>query len=293
MLCKNPYMGDGMAYGCGQCHPCRFNRRRIWMHRIMLEAAQHECNAFVTLTYADDRPQLCPKDCQDWLKRLRARVAPSTFRFFLVGEYGDASQRPHYHAALFGFPSCAYGQSRYSKRVIDCCYWCDLVRDTWSHGFVFLGSLEAYSAGYMAGYVTKKMTAKDDPRLEGRYPEFARMSLRPGIGGDAVFDVADVLMRFGLDETMLDVPVALQHGMKKLPLGRYLRKRLREAIGKDGKISQAAFSEMEKELFVVRLAALQSDEDPSLKSQWMKRQQGKLWSFERRQRIYNKGVQRL
>lgn len=55
MLCKNPYVSSaGRIFGCGQCMPCRFNKRRIWSHRIMLEAGQYKDNAFVTLSYADD-----------------------------------------------------------------------------------------------------------------------------------------------------------------------------------------------------------------------------------------------
>lgn len=132
MMCRDPYVSPaGPVYGCGQCMPCRLNKRRVWAHRIMLEAYQYEHNAFVTLTYAPEKlPEngsLVPEHVQSWLKRLRARVAPSKFRFFLVGEYGDESERPHYHAALFGFRSCVYGQSQYSKRRSTCCHWCELV----------------------------------------------------------------------------------------------------------------------------------------------------------------------
>ena len=42
----------------------------------------------------------------------------------------------------------------------------------------------------------QKMTAKDDPRLSGRPPEFCRMSLKPGIGADAMWDVASDFRRF-------------------------------------------------------------------------------------------------
>lgn len=269
MMCRNPFVsGTGLAFGCGQCMACRYNRRRVWMHRIMLEAAQHEHNAFVTLTYDDEHlpvsGSLVPKDYVDWLKRLRARVAPSTFRYFLVGEYGDVTERPHYHAALFGFRSCEFGESRYSRVRTKCCYWCELVRESWGKGNVFLGTLEDDSAGYMAGYVTKKMTSKDDPRLHGRHPEFGRMSLKPGIGYNALWDIADALLKYELDLVMEDVPNQLQHGMKKLPLGRYLRRKLRTMVGSEENAPQAVIDAMGKEMLPLRLAA-RSSSDGSLK----------------------------
>lgn len=282
----------GTAYGCGQCGPCRYNRRRIWVHRIMLEAAQFEHNAFVTLTYDDDNipagGNLVPKDTQDFLKRLRSRVAPSRFRYYLVGEYGDVTQRPHYHAALFGFRSCIYGQSRYTKSRKDCCYWCDLVRDVWRSGNVFLGTLEDDSAGYLAGYVVKKMTHKDDPRLAGRHPEFGRMSLRPGIGRDALFEIADSLMKYELNEVMSDVPSALRHGSKQLPLGRYLRRNLRKMVGNDEAAPQATIDEIEKEMLPLRLAAKASSSEPSLTSHILRASEGKYRQFAGKAKLYQR-----
>lgn len=271
--------------------PCRYNKRRVWAHRILLEARLHDRNAFVTLTYSDENlPEdgsVSIVDMQLFFKRLRRKVEPYKIRHFYVGEYGDETWRPHYHAAVFGLPSCGYGQSRYSKRTLDCCYWCDLVRDTWGKGHVYLGSLEADSAQYMAGYVTKKMTAADDMRLNGRAPEFARMSLRPGIGADAMHEVASVLMEFGLEQGA-DVPQALRHGSSEKPLGRYLRQRLRLYVGKEAKISQEAWNELCEEMFALRMAAREDKENPSAKAHLMARDKGKIASFEARSKLFKK-----
>lgn len=225
MKCIKPFVKAGQAFGCGQCLPCRINRRRTWMHRIMLECQCHEFNSFATLTYADNNvEELCPKHTQDWLKRFRRRVGK--VRYYLVGEYGDKSMRPHYHVALFGFPSC---QAVYRMKG-DCpCPSCTAVRETWGFGHILLGMLEPASASYLCGYVTKKMTFREDRRLDGRYPEFARMSLVPGIGADAMWDAASVMMQYKLEEK--GIPSQLRHGRKMLPLGRYLRKKLAEMVG--------------------------------------------------------------
>lgn len=220
MLCKKPFHMKGANFGCGQCMPCRFNRRRIWTHRIALEAAVHAASTFLTLTY--DKAHLplggtlVPRDMQLFLKRLRKR-AGVPIRFFGVGEYGDQSFRPHYHLAVFGLDP----GSRFFK-------------ECWDYGFVYPGSLTLDSAQYVAGYVTKKMTGKDDARLGGRYPEFARMSLRPGIGAPAVSDVVQALQTDMGQRAIVargDVPSVLRQGGRSLPLGRYMRGRIREAIG--------------------------------------------------------------
>lgn len=146
-----------------------------------------------------------------------------------MGEYGDLTERPHYHAALFGVPSCLWGRSRYGRLYQDCCVNCDLVRDTWKWGHVDLGTLTNHSAAYIAGYVVKKMTSMEDDRLEGRFPEFCRMSRRPGIAADATWDLASDLLQ--ADYTEVDVPRALGYGRMFMPTGRYLSGLLRERIG--------------------------------------------------------------
>lgn len=293
-LCRNPYMQGMHAHGCGQCMPCRINRKRIWMHRILLEAACSPDNSFLTLTYRDEamplngtgHPTLSPRDLQIWLKRLRSKWSsfqddlhgpngtPTKLRYFAVGEYGDETQRPHYHVVLFGFPNCRYLNSRYSKTKRNCCVPCDLVRDTWSHGNVFLGNLEPASAGYVAGYVTKKLTSKDDDRLitrctvcaqtSSRHPEFSRMSLKPGIGANFMHEVASTTMQFNLEEdTQGDVPSSLRHGTRRLPLGRYLRRRLRTLVGKE---ANAPTTPPDPEMLSLQLDARSDKENPSLRS---------------------------
>jgi len=251
MLCTNPYIKGNLPFGCGQCGPCRISHRRLWTHRMMLESLCHAENSFLTLTYADEHlPKnggLVPSDAQKFIKRLRSSLEVFgeklgferqydesgnplpliPLRYYLVGEYGDNSFRPHYHASLFGIgPQFA-----------------DLVTQSWPFGHSMLAEFNLSTAQYVCGYVTKKMTRPDDPRLvrtdeNGSTiylpPEFARMSRRPGIGATAMSRVGDTLFSdagvASIQKTG-DVPRTLQHGGRQLPLGRYLRSKLRDEIG--------------------------------------------------------------
>lgn len=97
------------------------------------------------------------------------------------------------------------------------------------------------------------------------------MSLRPGIGLDAMHDVASTLMEFDLDKTLTDVPVSLRVGSRQLPLGRYLRKNLRTMIGRDEKAPQEAIDEYQKEVRPLYEAAKLDKENPSVSAQVRKK----------------------
>lgn len=267
----------------------------------MLEAKLWSDNAFVTLTYDDEtmprlddgRGILVLKEYQDWLKRLRKayfNLSGKTLRFYGVGEYGDTSWRPHFHFALFNFPNCRYGHSRYSKVTRNCCVVCDMVRDTWGKGNILVAELNTNTSQYVCGYVTKKMTSKDDPRLKGLPPEFARMSLRPGIGGDAMYDVASTVMQFNLDDDQGDVPSTLRHGKRILPLGRYLQRRLRKFVGRDEKAPQVVLDKIKTDLQPLREAAFNAS--VPLKAEIIKAADQAVVIMEKRQKLFKsrKGI---
>lgn len=271
--------------------PCRIARRKLWMHRIMLEATCHSDNCFLTLTYSElmlpstlasigrDPASLRRKHLQDWLKRLRKEISPLRIRFYACGEYGDKSWRPHYHVCLFGYPTCVLGRTLRepgSDRALayKCCAFCQMLQATWPWGDVDLGTLTKDSASYCAGYTVKRMTRLDDPRLVengiSRMPEFGAMSLRPGIGADAMWDVASEMIRYRLDDTMEDVPSSIAYGRRKRALGRYLRNKLRVMIGREEGASGETLAAMEAELLPLREAARSSSSQPSFKREVIK-----------------------
>lgn len=223
MLCAKPYRQGVEAYGCGQCMPCRINRKRVWVSRIMLEAMGHADSVFVTLTY---KPEALPADlsvskreAQLFLKRLRKARGP--FRYFLVGEYGTQSGRPHYHALLFGVADLEQG----------------IIEKAWGKGQIHVGTVTVESAGYCVGYIANARTNRKDidaiPMLAGRSPEFSVMSRRPGIGSYAIGPLGGSLARLAgitLGDTKSDVPHQYRLGNRKYPLGRLLTGKLRTAL---------------------------------------------------------------
>lgn len=152
------------------------SRAREWAVRCGLEHKAHEVACWTTLTYDDDHlpPTLQKSHTQGFLKRLRARVS-SPIRFFLSGEYGERTHRPHYHAILFGL----------SERSQD-------IQKAWPFGYVRTDPLTPAAISYVAGYCSKKVGyrleagERLDPSTGELYdyqPPFLLMSRRPGIGG--------------------------------------------------------------------------------------------------------------
>lgn len=220
MLCAAPYKLGVSEFGCMKCLPCLRYRKSLWAARLMLEKLLHESSSFVTLTY-DEEHLPCDgcvsvKDAQLFLKRLRQRMVPAKLRYFIVGEYGDVTRRPHYHAVLFG------------------CVDQKMLTESWGLGHCHMGELTVQSAAYVVSYTVKGMTTVADQRLKGLRPEFARMSLRPGIGAGAMEVLADALFTKHGSQWITragDVPAVLRQDGHIAPLGRYLRGRLREAYG--------------------------------------------------------------
>lgn len=189
------YEGARVTLACGQCVGCRLERSRQWAIRCVHEASLYPNNAFITLTYS---PQFLPpyasllvSDFQKFMKRLRKKFSPQKIRFFHCGEYGEQSQRPHYHACLFNFdfPDKILWKECNDQKL----YTSAILSELWPFGLSSVGSVTFESAAYVARYIMKKVTGSRaeahyealDPRT-GEYvqrkPEYTTMSRRPGIG---------------------------------------------------------------------------------------------------------------
>lgn len=186
---------------CGKCIGCRLDYSREWANRCLLEMEDHESTLFLTLTYDEEHlPRrfysrldtgetdlesnpLRKKDIQDFHKRLRKSL-DYPIRFFSAGEYGDKTQRPHYHGIYFGLKppddlerlkDSKSGFPLFSSKKIDI---------IWSKGFVTIQECTWETCAYTARYIMKKLNGamSDFYDQNALTPPFVLMSRMPGIG---------------------------------------------------------------------------------------------------------------
>lgn len=206
-ILNNDYLySDGcqvVPVPCGKCEGCRLDRSRAWADRMLLEyeyppdGLPKRTALFITLTYDDDhinmikcsdgqyRGNLVVRDVQLFIKRLRKAVSPSKLRFFLCGEYGEHTFRPHYHMILFGipgFPDAVEYSIPSPERATD--YFSPILASLWKNGNIIYSQASYQTFAYVARYVLKKQFGSDggDSFYRGRKPPFITMSRRPGIG---------------------------------------------------------------------------------------------------------------
>lgn len=221
---------------CGRCIGCRIDYSRYWADRMMLELETNKKAIFVTLTYDEDHVPyvfddedncyamtLRKRDCQLWLKRLRRKFKDVRIRFYLAGEYGTRTSRPHYHCILFGigledFPN----KKACGKNDLNNLYYRDDdFTAIWSNGYVLFSEVSWRTCAYVARYVTKKIGTWFDFDFDsaGIQKEFCTMSRRPGIGAEYLSMHPDCL-----DHQYINITTP--EGGRKIPLPKYYLRKL-------------------------------------------------------------------
>lgn len=209
MLCIEPVNLGSREVPCGTCPACRVNRRRDWTARLLLHEAGHVgVSAFVTLTYEDSQlPRdangegcLSPGDLRWFAQRLRRAVG--SVRYCLVGEYGERTHRPHYHALLW------------ADRGVDLE---GAVRSAWNKGFVDVGEVSEASVVYTVSYLLKGFKGE-------KYDGFARFSA--GLGTAALPELRRVARPDS--DGVLQLPREFRLNGHVWPLPKYLRVKLEE-----------------------------------------------------------------
>lgn len=184
--------GRTVQLPCRQCLHCRLIHAGEWATRFMAESYFHSNAWFLTLTQDDDHGSNWSSLDKAVLAAFwhRWRMRGVQLRYGAAGEYGERTERAHYHAAVFGpeIPGLEFFRKNERGERL---YTSDWLSDLWGRGFVTVAPLDAGTAAYVAGYCLRDVHAKDDGRYDtvtpsGEYVErtlpFFTMSRRPGIG---------------------------------------------------------------------------------------------------------------
>lgn len=182
---KASHSGVKLTIACGQCINCRLQRSVDNAVRCIHEAKSHEVSTFVTLTYSNEflpaDGSLDHRHFQLFMKRLRDR-SEFKFKSVMCGEYGETTNRPHYHALLFG---CDFSDRKFYKRNKngDRLDTSELLDSVWKLGFCTVGDVTFESAKYVCGYIQKKIIGdKAADHYMGRKPEYIVWSNGVGAG---------------------------------------------------------------------------------------------------------------
>lgn len=215
--CSSPfrklYTNKIVDLPCGKCYACKARRTSGWSFRLMQEFKRCTSAHFVTLTYdplhvplsENGFMTLDKRDCQLFMKNLRNTYRhekdPPKIKYYLVGEYGSRTSRPHYHAIIFNAATP------------------DDIMRAWRYGVDFhFGKVSEASVGYTLKYMSKPATIGKFGR-DDRVKEFSLCSR--GLGDNYIDDA--VFKWHRADLTRMYAP--LKDG-KKIALPRYYRTKL-------------------------------------------------------------------
>lgn len=161
-----------MIVPCGKCVNCFQNRRASWTIRMLEELKDARTSKFVTITYNDNTIPLIEVDgkiyktldkeaIRAYLKRLKIKVdrwydsrgddslekaLRRPVKYFLVGEYGPKTFRPHYHVIFYNLPK------NFNKWLLDAWY-VKSGDNKIAAGFVHVGEVTQASIHYTTKYI--------------------------------------------------------------------------------------------------------------------------------------------
>jgi len=157
---------------CGKCPECMKRRISGWSFRLMQQERISNTAHFITLTYdtnhihitANGFMGLNRRDVQLFFKRLRKAHTKGTsnIKYYVCGEYGGKTNRPHYHAIIFNVKL-------------------ELIQPAWQLGQVHYGTVSGASVGYTLKYMSKPSRIPMH-RNDDRQREFSLMS--KGLGSN-------------------------------------------------------------------------------------------------------------
>lgn len=222
----NKISQQSIAVPCGKCPACFARRVSAWSFRLMQEEKVSISSLFITLTYDTAKVPITDRgymsldfrDCQLFFKRLRKnpRNKDRKIRYYIAGEYGKQTMRPHYHAIIFDADIAS-------------------IQDAWGKGQVHYGTVSGASIGYCLKYMSKqsKIPAhkNDDRKSEGAL-------VSKGIG---LCYVTEKMKKWHLADKNNRMYCNLEDG-RKISMARYYKQK----IYNDDEKKQIAFHARQK-----------------------------------------------
>ncbi|GMO29566.1 MAG: hypothetical protein Ta2B_10550 [Termitinemataceae bacterium] len=160
---------------CQKCINCRIARTAEWSTRLLHEMHYYpddQCY-FITLTYDEDHfppfGSLSKRHLLNFVQTLKRHTNSPNLKYFMTGEYGDETFRPHYHLILLGLD-------------VDTTDITDVINSCWKKGLIDVGTVTAESIQYTCGYVQKKYSGEKALEEYGEYIEPPFQLQSNGIG---------------------------------------------------------------------------------------------------------------
>lgn len=227
---------EEITISCGRCSACRINKSREWALRCVAESKCHSENYFLTLTIDDDHlednngsgiPSCHIKDMQSWIKDVRewqrTEYGITGQKILYCSEYGDRSERPHYHCCFFGLH--LDDLRPWTKSGNNWLYRSDKLESKWKKGQIMIGDVSAESAQYVAKYTMKNTDANKFfyDKFQMERPAL-RMSRRPGIGLNYFKDHMEQIMKDGgiyINGSLVPIPSSWKDKAKDIFIDLY------------------------------------------------------------------------
>ena len=213
---------------CGKCISCKLNKAHDRAIRLLAESKGCKHSLFVTLTFENLPPEGALKNlAQLFLKRLRHHYG--SFRYFLILERGSETNRPHFHAIIFGLGSVDFDDRQW-RPVLDSQKGYErgftsekFSKYCWPYGYSFLCDANPGSFFYVAQYNVKSFTNKDSWYLCSR---------RPGLGANLLTEL-----------NAYDDSLYLEGQKYSMP--NYFKRKLRETLSLSDRLNLIMFKSKE------------------------------------------------
>lgn len=151
-------------YNCRKCLGCLAVKKLDWVKRCEIEKRNWNNVYFITLTFNDSNYHHANKKrfLSRWINRkFNSLIGKGNFKYFAVSEYGEKTNRFHYHLILFtNYLFDDLEQFKKSKRN-NVLYLSNWFTDNWKYGFHQINLVDSIASfKYCCKYTAKNQNLK-------------------------------------------------------------------------------------------------------------------------------------